>query len=43
MPGETLTAELVGRIIDLDEIMKVSKRKRLELNTKNCENGGRVS
>jgi hypothetical protein len=43
MPGETLTAELVGRIIDLDEIMKFSNSDRLELNTKNCENVGRVT
>jgi len=43
MPGETLTAELVGGIIDVDKIMKFSNRKQLELNTKNCENVGRVS
>lgn len=43
MPGETLTAELVGGIIDVNEITKFSNGKRLELNIKNCENVGRVS
>lgn len=43
MPEETLTAELVGGIIDVDEIMKFSNRKQLELNTKNYKNVGRVS
>ena len=43
MPEETLTAELVGGIIDVDEIMEFSNRKQLELNTKNYKNVGRVS
>lgn len=43
MHGETRTAQLVGGIIDLDEVMKFLKRNQLESNTENSKNVGRLN